>query len=308
MRERKRVFFSILPLSTLDRRRCSLDHHQKTQPRPPTHNSFRGRPRSDNDFLVDAGVGPGSKIAAAETAEWRRSRGADAALARAEEQAADTARRREDAPISTPSPETSNAAAAAGLPAAPAPPPPPSSSDPVGRQLDAMEAAIATLEGEAAAAGLFVAGPSPFPPDDAAPQTAPTTRGGGLFSRRQQQQRRQEEEAPLPSAAGSNSSDRAALFKEALRLSEFSTQQLLKLDAVELPHVEEGGDEEARGGGGEGNRGGSANGSHGSAAASSAAVALSRERVSALRLRRKALIKRAQALGDAMDRAKERLK
>ena len=127
VRERKRVFFSILPLSTLDRRRCSLDHHQKTQPRPPTHNSFRGRPRSDDDFLVDAGVGPGSKIAAAETAEWRRSRGADAALARAEEQAADTARRREDAPISTPSPETSNAAAAAGLPAAPAPPPPPSS-------------------------------------------------------------------------------------------------------------------------------------------------------------------------------------
>lgn len=247
--------------------------HAASQPRPrltPNNNSFRGRPKSDDDFLVDAGVGPGAKIAAAETAEWRRSRGADAALARAEaaeqERAAAAARSQVSShPISTSSPPAENNNNAT------------SSSDPVGRHLDALESQVVALEQEAAAAGLF--SPSSF--DDQPPRTT-TTRS--LFSRRQQQ-----EERPASSKA---------LYKEALRLSELSTQQLLKLDAVELPHI---GEEEGGAEGGDGN-------ANGNGASASTAAALAGERASALRLRRKALIKRAQALGDAMDRAKERLK
>ena len=77
-----------------------------------------------------------------------------------------------------------------------------------------------------------------------------------------------------------------------------AANKLLKLDAVELPHI---GEEEGGAEGGDGN-------ANGNGASASTAAALAGERASALRLRRKALIKRAQALGDAMDRAKERLK
>lgn len=237
-------------------------------------------------------MGPGSKIAATETAEWRRSRGADAALARAEEQAAEAARRQPPAshPISALSPETntnSNAAAAHPAPV----PSSSSSSDPIARQLDALEATISTLEGDAAAAGLFTpsfAAPSRSSEQQQQPHRTTSTRG--LFSRHRQQQ----EPAAAAAAAPHNS---AALFKEALRIAEYSTQQLLKLDAVELPHVVEDG-----GGEGAGGVGGRVSDSN------STATALARERASALRSRRKALIKRAQVLGDAMDRAKERLK
>lgn len=253
--------------------------------------SFRGRPKSDDDFLVDAGVGPGSKIAAAETAEWRRSRGADAALAREEERASAEAAgsRRQEAPVRSPptssppekGPENDNTSAGnAGNATAAAPPPPPSCSttDPAARQLDALEATIKTLEEEAAAAGLF--SQTAASDDAAAPRTTTTPTRGGLFSRHRRQQEEKREEPP----SGSDR-DRAALHKEALRLSEFSTQQLLKLDAVELPHLSDEGEQDR-----------------------SAAATLARERISALRARRKGLIKRAQALGDAMDRAKERLK
>jgi len=54
-------------------------------------------------------------------------------------------------------------------------------------------------------------------------------------------------------------------------------------------------------GGGEAGEAGDGNGNLSTAA-------LAKERKEALRARRKALIKRAQALGDAMDRAKEWLK
>lgn len=175
-------------------------------------------------------------------------------------------------------------------------PAPSSSSDPVARQLDVLEATIATLEGEAAAVGLFT--PSPTADDDGEQQrsAAQRTTTRGMFSRH----RRQEPAAAPPPPSSPSSNNPAALYKEALRISEYSTQQLLKLDAVELPHAGEegGGGVGGTGGGG----GGGSNGNNGTA------TALARERVSALRSRRKALIKRAQALGDAMDRAKERLK
>ena len=240
-------------------------------------------------------MGPGSKIAAAETAEWRRSRGVDAAMARAEEQEAAARRQREappaSHPISSPSspPENNNNNGnnAAANPSC-------STTDPAARQLDALEATISTLEQEAEAARLFSA-----PSSSSATTTTTTTTSPartGLFSRhRRQQEEEPQQQSPIPSS-GSSSERAAALYKEALRLSELSTQQLLKLDAVELPHLSE--NEGETGGGGEG----------GGVLGDNAAAALARERISALRARRKALIKRAQALGDAMDRAKERLK
>ena len=277
-RERERRFF----FSTFFVRSI-VDAHPKKKKKKKlalNHDSFRGRPRGDDDFLVDAGVGPGAKVTAAETAEWRRSRGADAALARAQEEEARREQQQRPAshPLSTPSPEVAISTKNA---------PSSSSNDPVARQLDALEAAIANLETEAEAAGLF----SPASSDERPPPRQ--ARGGLLLFSRQ----RQQEEPAAPPSSNSGSSNPAALYKEALRLSEFSTQQLLKLDAVELPHVGEEGAEGER----DRERGNIGNGN-------STAAALAKERALALRSRRKALIRRAQALGDAMDRAKERLK